>query len=88
MDFSQFWEIVLEKNSTKMLLSSPSSNENKRQLLTAFKPSKKFPLANCSETMHVQARPNPEVAKVIENIYTDMTRLNIPIASDPILLET
>ena len=37
--------------------------------------------------MHVQAIANPEVAKVTANKYTDITKLNTPTASDPILLE-
>ena len=86
--FSQTSEIKLENNKTKKLLPNPNKRENRRQLLTAFKPSKKFPFANCSETMQVQARLNPEVARVIANIYTDMTKLNTPTASEPILLET
>ena len=69
------------------LLPKPKNAENKRQLLTALKPSKKFPLANCSETRRVQARLNPEVASVVANIYTDMTKLKVPTASEPILLE-
>lgn len=79
--------MIDEKNKTKILLPSPNSAEKTRQLLTAFKPSKKLFLANCSETRHVQARLNPEVAKVMANRYTDITRLNTPTASDPILLE-
>ena len=57
------------------------------QVLTAFNPSKKLPLENCSETIHVHARLNPEVAKVIAKEYTDITKLNAPTASAPILLE-
>ena len=57
------------------------------QVLTSFRPLKKFPLANCSETIEVHAKFNPEVAKVIANIYTDIIRLKTPNASEPILLE-
>ena len=79
--------MIGEKNKINKLLPSPNSKEKKRQLLTAFKPFKKFPFVNCSETRQVQARLSPEVANVIANKYTDMTKLNTPTASEPILLE-
>ena len=44
--------------------------------------------ANSSETIQVQARLIPEVAKVIAKVYTDMTKLNMPIASWPTLFAT
>lgn len=59
---------MLENTITERELPNPNNKENRRQLLTAFKPSKKFPFANCSETIQVQARLNPEVAKVMANI--------------------
>ena len=65
IEFSQCRVIKFEKSKTSKLLPNPNSKENKRQLFTAFKPSKKFPFANCSETIQVQARLNPEVARVI-----------------------
>lgn len=36
----------------------------------------------------MQARLRPDVAIVIKNIYTDIIRLNNPVASAPILFET
>ena len=57
----------LENIKTIKLLPNPNNSENKMQLRTAFKPSKKFPLANSSETIQVQARLKPEVAKVTAN---------------------
>lgn len=59
--------MIGEKNKINKLLPSPNSKEKKRQLLTAFKPLKKFPFVNCSETRQVQARLSPEVANVIAN---------------------
>ena len=38
--------------------------------------------------MQVQARLSPEVAIVTTKIYTDITKLKVPTASDPILFET
>lgn len=87
IDFSQFVEIKLEKARTIKLLPSPKSKENTRQVLTAFRPSKKLPLANCSETIEVHAKLSPEEARVIANIYTDIINVNMPNASEPILLE-
>ena len=36
----------------------------------------------------MQARLRPEVARVTTNIYTDITKLKTPTASEPILFET
>ena len=81
-------EIIFDKRIIKRLLPKPKNIANKTQLLTAFRPSKKFPFANCYDTKYVQARLRPEVASVIKNIYTDITRENTPTASEPILFET
>ena len=41
------------------------------------------------KNIRVIIRPlSPEVAKVTKNIYTDITKLNVPTASEPILLDT
>ena len=59
LEFSQVLTIILEEANNILPAPTPKHTANKRQLLTAFKPSKKFPLANCSETIHVQARLSP-----------------------------
>lgn len=58
------------------------------QVLEIFKPCKYCFLAKCSETKYVHARLKPDVAIVIKNKYTDITRPNKPIASAPILFDT
>ena len=68
MDFNQFWEIISAKNINIKELPNPKKSEKYMQDLTAFKPSKKFCLANCSETIQVHAIPKPEVVIVIKNI--------------------
>lgn len=78
----------MDKRIINILLPKPKNIANKIQLLTAFRPSKKFPFANSLDTKHVQARLSPEVASVIKNIYTDITREKTPTASEPILFET
>lgn len=45
-------------------------------------------VAKFSETKYVQARLRPDVAIVTKNKYTDIIRLNKPVASEPILFET
>ena len=85
-EFSQLLEITFANNITSNPLPNPNIKENRRELLTAFNPSKKFSLENCSETIQVQARLNPEVARITKNIYTDITKLNVPTASEQILL--
>ena len=87
-DLSQILEIVLENIKTIQLHPKPKSSENNIQLFTAFKPLTKLLLANCSDTIQVQARPIPEVVIVTKNKYTDITKLKVPTASEPILLET
>lgn len=57
------------------------------QLFTAFNPLTNLLLANCSETIQVQARPIPDVVIVTKNMYTDITKPKVPTASEPILLE-
>lgn len=44
-------------------------------------------LAISSDNMQVVARETPEFAIVIKKLYTDITRVNIPKASEPILFE-
>ena len=46
-----------------------------------------FSNANFSETIQVTAIFKPEVATVIKNKYTAITKLKMPTASEPILLE-
>ena len=65
----------------------PNNNAKILQLLTALKPLEKLPFANSLDTIVMQARFNPEVAIVIANIYTDITKSNIPTASEPILFD-
>ena len=57
------------------------------QVLTAFIPVFLFSNANFSETIQVTAIFKPEVATVMKNKYTAITKLKIPTASEPILLE-
>ena len=44
-------------------------------------------LAISSDNIHVVARETPEFAIVIKKPYTDITSVNIPKASEPILFE-
>ena len=80
-------EIILEDNITIKLHPKPKKRENSIQLFVAFKPLIKFLFVNCSDTIHVQASPSPEVVIVTKNKYIDITRLKVPTASEPILLE-
>ena len=43
--------------------------------------------ASSSEIIQVVARDIPEFAIVMKKLYTDITRVNIPSASEPILFE-
>ena len=61
---NQTLAMVLEKIKTTQLLVMPKNKANKWQLFTAFRPSRKFPFVNCSETRLVQAKFKPEVASV------------------------
>ena len=87
IDFNQFCEITSENNKTIKPLPIPNIKENIMQLLTALNPLKKFSFENSSETIQVQARLKPEVAKVTAKRYTDITKLNTPTASEPILVD-
>ncbi len=51
IEFNQISEIASEKSKTRELLPNPKSKEKSKQAFTAFNPSKKFFLANCSETI-------------------------------------
>ena len=88
MLFNQFVAIKLENKNSIILLPIPNKKANKLQVRTAFNPLKKSRFANCSDTIEMQARFRPEVASVIANIYTDMTKSNTPTASEPILFDT
>ena len=88
IDFSQILDIMFANIKTRKLVPNPKIKANIIELFTAFRPSKKFFWANCSETMQVQARLRPEVAIVTTNIYTDITKLKTPTASEPIFFET
>ena len=66
--FNQFLIIKSENKNRIILLDKPNNIANVIHVFTAVRPFKKSFLANCSETIEIQAMFNPDVAIVIANI--------------------
>lgn len=76
--------IKFENIIINILDVSPSNKLKKIQVLIAFIAIFSLLNANFSETITVTAMFKPEVATVTKNRYTDITKLKIPTASEPI----
>ena len=68
LPFNQLLEIIGASKKSKKLAESPSISAKNMQVFTAVIPFEKLFLANSSETMQVQARLTPEVAKVMAKL--------------------
>lgn len=76
-----------ENNNIKPPDKIPSSKLKNIHVRIAFIPIFSLLIANFSDTITVTAMFKPEVATVIKNKYTDITKLKTPTASVPIWFE-
>ena len=81
LSFNQLLEMIGANRKSSKVLERPSIREKNIHVPTALKPFVKSFFSNCSDTIHVHARLIPEVANVMAKLYTDITKLKIPIAS-------
>lgn len=80
--------VIKSAKIKKIILAQQPKNKLKiKHLYAAFLAPISLLQANSSETTLVDAILIPAEAKVIPNIYTDITREKTPIASSPIVFE-